>query len=255
MSLTIVPAFVSLALCAGMVVGLELGRRYGERRRSQDFDSTSTGVLDGAVLALLGLLIAFTFSSAANRFDFRRQLAVQESNDIGTAWLRLDVLQPEARAELQQLFREYVDGRLETYRLLPDVEAANGAYARTCDLQGRIWTRANAAAAQAAPSAPLLLLPALNSMFDTASARRAALLTHQPTLIFIMLGTLALCASVLIGHALALGGHGRWLHTLAFALITSLTVYVIMDLEFPSVGLIKLDLANQLLADVRAGMK
>jgi hypothetical protein len=256
LDVSLLPLLVSLGLLGGMLVCLELGRRYGARHPPHEGEAAGLGVLDGAVVALLGLLIAFTFSSAANRFEQRRLLAVQESNDLGTAWLRLDLLPEGPRAELQQLFREYLDSRIETYGSLPDLEAAARGWAKSGELQGRIWARAREAL-QALPTntAALLLIPALNSMFDTASARRAALLAHQPALIFAMLIALALCAAALVGHALAHGGHGRWLHTLAFALITSLTCYVILDLEFPSTGLIRLELANQLLAEVRAGMK
>lgn len=256
MDLSLVPLLVALCICAGMLGALEFGRRFGVRHPVPDDDTTSLGVLDGAVLALLGLLIAFTFSSAANRFEQRRQLAVQESNDLGSAWLRLDLLPEAPRRELQQLFREYVDERVQTYRALPDIEAAMRHWERTSALQGQIWSKATeVAAALPANTASLLLLPALNSMFDTACARRAALLTHQPLLILAMLVALALCAAALVGHALARGGRGRWLHTWGFALITSLTCYVILDLEYPSVGLIRLNLGEQLLTEVRAGMK
>lgn len=256
MDSVLLPVLAALAICGGMLAALSVGRRLRAREQHRGFDSTSTGVLDGGVLALLGLLIAFTFSSAASRLDYRRQLGVQESNDIGTAWLRLDLLPEAPRAELQQLFREYVDARLEFYRRLPDLQAADSAFARGSELQGRIWSRAReSAAVLPSPGPSLLLLPALNTMFDTASARRAAILTHQPGLIFGMLVALALCAAVLVGHATPQESHGRLLHTWAFALIVSLTIYVILDLEFPSIGLIRLDLAEQLLEGVRAGMK
>ena len=257
MDIGLIPLYASLATCAGMIGCLELGKRYGRKHVSADPNTaTSIGVLDTAVLALLGLLIAFTFSSASSRFEMRRHLAVQESNDLGTAWLRLDLLQPEARAELQQLFRDYLDARIETYSCLPDLEAAERHWARSSELQGRIWTRARQAVeAQPVSTAGILLMPALNSMFDTASARRAALVSHQPVLIFLMLLALAFVTAALVGHALARDCPGGWLHTWAFALITALTVYVILDLEFPSVGLIRLNLGEQLLGEVRASMK
>lgn len=80
--------------------------------------------MEGAVFALLGLLIAFTFSGAATRFDTRRQLIIEETSDIGTAYLRLDLLPVEAQPGLREKFREYVDARLEVYRKLPDIAAA-----------------------------------------------------------------------------------------------------------------------------------
>jgi hypothetical protein len=50
----------------------------------------------------MGLLLAFTFSGAASRFDLRRQQIIDEANNIGTAYLRLDLLAPEARTVIQR---------------------------------------------------------------------------------------------------------------------------------------------------------
>jgi hypothetical protein len=62
----------------GMLVLLEVGRRIGVHRLEQDPEGARAGVgtVEGAVFALLGLLIAFTFSGAASRFDARRQLII-----------------------------------------------------------------------------------------------------------------------------------------------------------------------------------
>ena len=79
------------------------------------------GVVDGAVFGLLGLLVAFTFSGAATRFDARRQLVVEEANAIGAAYLRLDVLPAAAQPALRARFREYLDSRLAAYRAVPDM--------------------------------------------------------------------------------------------------------------------------------------
>ena len=116
------PASASVVFSGGLFVGmlvlLETGRRLGVRRLSQDPDGTPKGVgaVEGAVFGLLGLLIAFTFSGAATRFDGRRQLVVEEANAIGTAWMRLDLLPAEAAAGLRELFRQYVDSRLAVSR-------------------------------------------------------------------------------------------------------------------------------------------
>jgi len=82
----------------GMILLLELGRRLGRLRQRKDEEAARAGLgaVEGAVFALLGLLIAFTFSGAALRFDARRQLIVQEANAIGTAWLRLSLLPAKA---------------------------------------------------------------------------------------------------------------------------------------------------------------
>src|SRR5437867_6093475 len=75
----------TVGLFFGMLLFLEIGRRIGIRRMKEDGGTAGEGVgaVDGAVFALLGLLIAFTFSGASARFDTRRQLIVEETNDIG----------------------------------------------------------------------------------------------------------------------------------------------------------------------------
>ena len=140
-------ALLGLILAAGVFVGmlvlLEVGRRIGLRRAAADPDTprAEVGALDGAVFALLGPLIAFTFTVAALRWDARRQLVVEEASAIGTAYLRLDVLPPDTQPALREQFRQYVDARLRAYRSLPDVSAAKAELDRSVRLQGEIWAR------------------------------------------------------------------------------------------------------------------
>src|SRR5205809_1283443 len=108
----------TVGLFFGMLLFLEIGRRIGIRRMKEDSGTTGEGVgaVDGAVFALLGLLIAFTFSGASSRFDTRRQLIVEETNDIGTAYLRLDLLPADVQPALRERFQRYFDSLLELYR-------------------------------------------------------------------------------------------------------------------------------------------
>src|SRR5437899_141288 len=137
----------TLALFCGMLVLLEIGRRIAVRRMARDPEGARAGIgaIEGAVFGLLGLLIAFTFSGAASRFDTRRQLIVEETNDIGTAYLRLDLLPADAQPALRESFRRYVDARIEIYRKLPDIAAAKDQLAKAVELQTQIWRQAVAA--------------------------------------------------------------------------------------------------------------
>ena len=120
------PLLFAVLLFGGMLILLEIGRRLSIRRRSEESEGErgSLGTIEGAMFALFGLVVAFTFSGAASRFNEKRILIAEEANAIETAYLRLQLLSPEARLELQELFRQYVDSRLETYRKLPNMEAA-----------------------------------------------------------------------------------------------------------------------------------
>jgi len=174
----------ALVVFFGMLLLTEVGRRIAVRRLTQDREGAlaGTGTIEGGVFALLGLLIGFTFAGAADRFDTRRALIVEETNAIETAYLRLDTLTATARPELQNLFRRYLDSRIQTYDRLPDIEAAKSEIERSGQLQEEIWNEA--VARSHAPGEPtssaIVLLPALNQMIDITTKRTMATLMHPP---------------------------------------------------------------------------
>ena len=255
-------AVIMLALTFGLFLGmllfLEIGRRIGVRRMKDDSEAGAEGIgaVDGAVFAVLGLLLAFTFSGATTRFDSRRQLIVEETNDIGTAYLRLDLLPAHAQPALRDSFRRYLDSRIETYRKLPDIAAARASLAQTDELQKEIWRRAVAAArAEGAPlAASLLLLPALNAMIDITTTRTMATQLHPPIVVFVMLFGLALAASLLAGYGMTGSKMRSRFHMLGFALVMAVAVFVILDIEYPRLGLIRVDAFDQALIDLRESM-
>src|SRR5258706_67406 len=193
------PTLLGLGAVVGMFLGmlllLEAGRRLGTRRLAKDPDAAKSGggAVEGAVFGLMALLIAFTFSGAATRFDVRRGLVVEEANDIGTAWLRLDLLPVTAQPPLREKFRHYVDARLAVYRKLPDIASARIELARATALQNEIWKDAVAGCRDSGSSpATMLLLPALNQMIDITTTRTVAAQTHAPLVIYVMLVMLVL---------------------------------------------------------------
>jgi hypothetical protein len=101
----------------------------------------------------------------------------------------------------------------------------------------------------------MLLLPALNTMFDIAATRAAAFQMHPPPAIFGLLGFLALACALLAGFSMGADRSRSWLHVVGFAAIVALTIYVTMDLEYPRLGLIRVTDFDRLLVDVRATMR
>ena len=242
-----------------MLLVLETGRRIGKRYYSMEESDHHRGnriLVESAIYGLLGLLIAFTVSGAANRFDARRTLTVQEANAIGTAYLRLDLLPAAAQPELRRKFRRYAEARLAVFRLLPNFEASNAEAVRANELQRSIWNEVIAALPGVPQSATLMLLPALNEMFDITSSRAIAGQAHTPLVILCALAVLALFCCLLAGYGLA-GENplGSALRMIGFALVVTLAIFVILDLDYPRVGLIRLDYADQALIDVLAGMR
>jgi len=249
----------AVLLFFGMLILLEVGRRLGIWRRPKEAEGErgNLGPVEGAVFALFGLMVAFTFSGAASRFNEKRMLIAEEVNTIETAYLRLQLVPQEAHIELQELFRQYVDSRLDIYRKLPNMAAAKPEMARSKKLQEEIWTEAVTATTlpKSHPDAGKLLLPALNNMIDITTTRTMALQTHPPRIIYVLLFGLGLICSLLAGYRMSSAQHRSWLHILGFTVITVVIVYVMLDAEYPRAGLIRLASADQLLIDLRDGMK
>jgi len=245
-------------LLFGMLILLEAGRRLGIRRRGQesDADRSNLGTIEGALFAVFGLLMALTFTGATSRFNEKRMLIAQEVNAIQTAYLRLELLPNDQKLAQQELFRRYVDSRVEAYRKLPDTQAAAADMAKSEALQKEIW--ANAVTASELPGAHRdagkLLLPALNNMIDITTVRTMSLQLHPPTIVYVLLFSVALMCALLAGYRMANAQYRSWLHILGFAVITVVVVYVILDLDYLREGLIRLQTADQMLLEVRAAM-
>jgi hypothetical protein len=248
---------IAIGLFAAMVLLLSIGKQLGARRLELDPEGARAGVsaVDGAVFGMLGLLIAFTFSGASTRFEARRALVVEEANAIGTAWLRLDLLPSTAQPEMRERFRAYLDSRIEVYHDTTDLAEVNANLARSAALQNGIWAAAVVSCREPGMQrTTILLLPALNQMIDITTTRTMAARFHQPILIFGVLFALASISSLLAGYGMAGSRKQSWVHMIGFAAITSMAIYVILDLEYPRRGLIRIDASDQVLIGLRASM-
>jgi hypothetical protein len=248
-----------LAFLLVMLGASEIGRRLGIAQIARDPGGLAKGIgaAEAAVFGLLGLLLAFSFSGAASRFEDRRHLVTAEANAIGTAYLRLELLPPDVQPGMKELFRRYLDARLETYRNPEDAAATTAGLAHDEALQREIWQRAVAATTRPGMPSPaaMLLLPALNEMIDITTTRVMATRNHPPFVVFLMLGALALVGALLVGYGTSVNRQRTWLHTLVFAVFLAITTYVIIDFEFPRLGLVRVDSADEVLVELRASMR
>jgi hypothetical protein len=251
------PLYAGIIFC-GIIFCIEIGRRIRKRhdnRAGVQEHLSGLSAIEGAVFGLFGLMVAFSFYGAASRFDLRRSLITEEANAIRTAYLRLDLLAPPTQLPLRDLFQSYVDSRLETYRKRPNKAAYEADLARTKVIQDEIWTQAVTAVQNPDSRDPAkLLLPAINEMFDIATTRTTAARSHPPTVLFYLLIFLGWAAALFAGYGMADNGQKSWLHILGFAAFTAIVLFVIVDLEFPRFGFIRLDAYDQILVDVRNSM-
>jgi hypothetical protein len=175
---------------------------------------------------------------------------------MGTAWLRLDLLPTAAQPALRAEMRDYVDSRLRFFRLIStDIPAATNELAKGNTLQRKIWSGAAAALQQQnSPAATSLLLSSLNEMIDITTTRYVALLTHPPLAIYLVLGVFVLASSLLAGYGMGKAGKRKWTHRLIFSATLAVAMYAILDLDYPRLGLIRIDQMDHVMVDLRKSM-
>jgi hypothetical protein len=240
-----------------MVLFMELGRRTGRKFLAKDPKHGREGLatIEAAVFGLMGLMIAFTFSGAAGRFDVRRTQIALEANTIGTAWLRIDTLPANHQPALRQLFRDYTDARLAVFGSIGDEKAVTQHLAEVAKLQSDIWALSiKACNESASPIVMNLTLSALNQMFDMATMRDATARIHPPSILFQVLIILMLKCSFLAGFGMSGGRIRNYPHILGFAIILAAVLYVILDLEDPRVGFIRINKADRPMIEQRNSM-
>jgi hypothetical protein len=236
-----------------IIIGYLLGHRTRQYRNKQEplKESTELGAINGTLLGLLGLLLAFTFGMASNRFDARREVIVNEANNIGTVILRADLYPDTIRQQLRYQLARYVQTRIDFYDAGMNAAKVLKASAATDSISAIIWATATRYASQEPSNAKTtqLMIPALGSMIDITTTRRAAGEANIPDSIMYFL--FILCAS----SAFLLGYDNKqkidWIVLGGLAIMLSATVFTITDLDRPRTGLISLQKSHQKILELK----
>jgi hypothetical protein len=233
---------IALVIIVLLLLATEVGYRVGQRVPAGLTDSAKSPVLgiSGALFGLLALLLGFTFSMSLNRFEKRKQLVLDESNAIGTAYLRAKLLPEPERSASAGLLRSYVDVRLDFFNQRNDDAQLKDVVERTEKLQRELWSNAVSAVPKTDPPVTMgLFIESLNSVIDLHGARVAAMKNHVPEIVLLLLGLVAIMAALLVGYGCGLMQRRHSFSTTTMALLIALVITVIMDLDRPKRGLIR----------------
>jgi len=239
----VIPAWL-IALVLGLLVvaTVEGGYRVG-RRTPPRASEPSRGVfaaLFAAVLGLLGLLLAFSFAMAAARYDLRTALVLREANAIGTAYVRTSVLEEPVRVQMQGVLRAYVDARVAEAAARSDQARLARATTDVERLHQELWALVAPAVSRAPQVVSLVwVAQALNEISDLRTERAAAQTNHVPETVVWLLGVAAVLTGGLSGYACGATAHRQVLATSVFAVLVTLVVWAILDLDRPQRGLIR----------------
>jgi len=240
------------ALFLAQLVMLRAGERLARRLATDRTPNSAINPIITAILPLMGLVLAFSFSNAAGRLDASRKTILDEVNAIETAWLRVDLAEPEAQPRLRALLQRYTDARIRSYQVIPDPPEYQRQVALGHELLREAWT----VGVQGTTVTPnrTLLLSGLNAVGDAAGARVMSLGTHMPPLVVGFLFGAVLVGVLLVGMALAGTGDRHGFHRVIVAAVLSSVVVVILDLEYPRVGFMLLEKADLMLVELRRSM-
>ena len=241
-------------LFLALIIGTEAGYRVGNRFVATTAESAKAQIntIQASLLGILALLLGFTFSLSLQRYDSRSQAVVSESNAVGTAMLRAELLPLAFRAETEELLRRYLDLRVDAGTISLDrVEERSAVVAESSVVLDSLWTNAIRAADQdPSPVTTGLFIQALNEVIDAYGTRDAALNRHVPEpVLFLMFGTFVLTAS-LVGYASGVAGHRASFAIYILVTLVAFLVFVIIDLDRPRRGLI--EVSQQSLVDLQS---
>lgn len=250
-------ALIAIGFFILLLVAVEVGRRLG-RRIDPDAWERSSGAyatLTGAVLGLLGLLLAFSFSMADARYGARKALVLKEANAIGTAYLRASFLDASNEPRMRALMRQYVEVRVAYHAIVSDSQKEDQALAQAAALQQQMWDLGASADAYREPKAPAmsLLTTALNEVIDVSAERKAARDNRVPEAVLWLLFVVAMLSGALGGFAFGAARHRNLLVTIAFAMLVTMVIFTILDLDRPRRGVIQVDQSPML--DLQASLR
>jgi hypothetical protein len=237
---------------AAILLSAEIGHRLGHARhkRAEHEKEPTVGAIVAAELGLLAFLLAFTFSLAASWFQSRRETLLDESNAIGTTFLRAKMLPEPEGSQTRQLLRNYVDARIAAVR----DGTVESAIQHSIELQDKLWAAATTVAAKDPRSIPTgLFIQSLNEVIDLHAKRLlVALRSRIPTVVWAVLFAVAILSFGSMGYAGGLTGARRSPAVLAVALIFAAVIWLVIDLDRPQEGLLRV--SQQPMIELRASM-
>lgn len=252
-----VPEPLIIIVLAVLIIGAEwIGFRVKQTQiRKNSNVKEALGSVEGSLLGLLALLLSFTFSMSASKNETRREVIIEEANDIGTVILRCDLYQDKDRLLLRTDLYQYLEARIAYYQAGTDLKKINLALAKSDYKSQKLWIKVTQLARDKENLiATQQMVPALNTMFDIVTTRDAGNNAHIPDSILWLLFLLTCVGAFLIGYS-AVGERINWIIVGGFALVMVMTIYLIIDLDRPRQGIINMDQTQERMTGLRALFK
>lgn len=241
--------YSSIAIVAVLFIAIvlfnEMGFRAGRfiQSRTDSEVKSLTGSIQASVLGLLALLLGFTFSMSMQRYDNRSMALIDEANAIGTAVLRVQLMPEEFREKASELFKEYIQLRVEIGQIdLTEIEERDIYNKKIADLQNQLWQLAiSATDADPRPAKTGAFVKSLNDVIDSQGKRNALLQMQVPEVVLLLLFIVFISSGGFMGYSAGLSGKRIIAPIVLVTLLITLIVFIIIDLDRPKRGLIQVN--------------
>jgi hypothetical protein len=231
---------IASIVAVGMVVSWLAGRSIGHRLRLETGGKAAVSKFLDASLAVLGLLLAFTFSTALVKHDQRRLMVVADSNAIGDFYTCASLLKEPLRTRLLHVIHDYAALRVDLSKRAYNADAFERALVRFQQMHNQMVELVSEAVADGTPiTAPLT--NALNATTSRHAERLAAVRDRLPTSIMLLLLVSAIVSSLLVGREQGVSEEEDLAGTVCFIILVSCVIFVTLDLNQPNRGFITVD--------------
>jgi hypothetical protein len=230
----VVVLLVILGACTA--IGMVGGRWVRSRAEAH---RATIGAVQGALLGLVGLLLAFGLTMAVGRYQDRRSFVIREADDLGTTYLRAQLLAEPARTSAMTLLRQYADTSIVLAHERPDSASFRATSGHLEDLQQQLWAVAgDAVHADPLGNASRLFTESLNNTIDRHADRLDSLRNRVPTPVLILMLIGSCAALTVLATYLTLLGRSI-IGSIASLVLVFLIVFVSFDLDRPDSGFIR----------------
>jgi hypothetical protein len=231
----VVFAFSLISMAAAAHLGAHLQKRF---RPLDTDDRSDLGIILGATLTLLGLILGFSFSMAISRYDLRKNYEEAEANAIGTEYVRADLLAGDSSQKVRELLRKYLEQRIAFYTTRDQPEQDRLAR-ETADLQTELWAAVRSPVL-AQPTPPgALVLSGMNDVLNSQGYTQAAWWNRIPTQAWNLMAAIAICSNLLLGFVVRRLAMRTDVLLLVLPLIVSVSFSLIADIDTPRRGLVQ----------------
>ena len=230
---------IAVTVAFAMFVGWLLGRWQGQRVRVElkSRGQTPVSKFEDASLAILGLLLAFTFSMALGKHDQRRMMVVADANAIGDFYVCAGLLKEPVRTKLRSVIHDYVALRVELSQHRYDEATFESALRQFQQMHKQMVELVSQALENGTPIA-ISLTNAFNAVTSSHAARVAAIRDRLPASIVLLLLLSAVISAFLVGRDQAATDQYDLAGTVCFVMLVSFIIFVTLDLNQPDRGLI-----------------